>query len=99
MTIAAHTTPTPGRRTFLRALLALGVAAPVIGTAAEPASREQMLRYYSLLWLEFKQVADELGVEMCSAMCLRDHEELTALLPSAPPSQRAKRILAAVEGR
>jgi len=99
MTIAAHSTPTPGRRTFLRALLALGVAAPVIGTAAEPASREQMLRYYSLLWLEFKEVADELGVEMCSVSCLRDQKELASLLAAAPPSMRAKKILAAVEGR
>ena len=69
MTIAAHSTPTPGRRTFLRALLALGVAAPVIGTAAEPASREQMLRYYCCCGWSLNRSLTSLALR-CAAPCV-----------------------------
>ncbi|WP_168990386.1 twin-arginine translocation signal domain-containing protein [Aureimonas flava] len=86
------------RRSFLQRL---GIAAAIGATGSALATprptRQQLERYYALLWREHHALAKELGIDMFEHDIVLDagHREATSAALVGPPSSRAIALLTA----
>lgn len=87
------------RRSFIQRL---GIVAAVAGTgtatiamAAQKPTREQMERYYTLLWREHAALAKEMGVDVFDHAIAHRNGNYEATALNEAPSSRAAAVLMA----